>query len=242
MRVSSSMVRFDWISVGWYVSTESHDVTNMSRDCISSHVTTLMIGLPDDCMWCYSYSSTAILRSRDFISSHVTTLLAARYIKYTSWIVSVRFNWYTTAILRSRDFISSHVTTLPATYQSKRTASSAAALPTQHLNRAKIMKSVTTLNGHNFASFWARDSSKKAFCRSWLALSNGMKSAGNARRAVHVQGDWKLCTCTARRVPHFQICNPAYRPGYHLSAQWDESNGTKFTGLQDKSANRNLWR
>ena len=25
-----------------------------------------------------------------------------------------------------------------------------------------------------------------------------MKSEGNTRRAVHVQGDWKLCTCTAQ--------------------------------------------
>ena len=56
----------------------------------------------------------------------------------------------------------------------------------------KIMKSVATLNGHNFGSLWARDSSKKAFYSSWLALSNGMESDGSAGRAVHVQDDWKL--------------------------------------------------
>ena len=61
-----------------------------------------------------------------------------------------------------------------------------------------------TLNAHILASFWARDSSKKAFCSSWLALSNGMESEGSAGRAVHVQGDWKLCTCTARRKKIFK--------------------------------------
>ena len=67
-----------------------------------------------------------------------------------------------------------------------------------------FVKSVTTLQDRNFASFWARDSSKKAFCSSWLALSNGMKSEGSAGRAVHVQGDWKLCTCTARQKKIFK--------------------------------------
>ena len=61
------------------------------------------------------------------------------------------------------------------------------------------------LSGHILASFWARDSSKKAFCSSWLALSNGMKYEGNTGRAVHVQGDWKLCTCTARRKNIFEL-------------------------------------
>ena len=70
--------------------------------------------------------------------------------------------------------------------------------------KTKIMKSVPTFHDHNFASFWARDSSKKALFSSWLALSNGMKSEGSAGRAVHVQGDWKLCTCTARRKKIFK--------------------------------------
>ena len=67
------------------------------------------------------------------------------------------------------------------------------------IQKHNIMKSIPTFHGHNFGSFWARDSSKKASCSSWLALSNVVKSEGNTRRAVHVQGDWKLCTCTARR-------------------------------------------
>ena len=67
-----------------------------------------------------------------------------------------------------------------------------------HQKSCEIRKNVESLNARILASFWARDSSKKAFCRFWLALSNAMKSAGNARRVVHVQCDWKLCTCTAR--------------------------------------------
>ena len=67
------------------------------------------------------------------------------------------------------------------------------------IQKTKIMKSIPTFNGHNFGSFWARVSSKKALFKSWLALSTGMKSEGSAGRAVHVQGDWKLCTRTARR-------------------------------------------
>ena len=94
------------------------------------------------------------------------------------------------------------------------------ALPSIYIWRQNYhyyMKSVPTLNGHNFASFWARDSSKKAFRTSWLALSNGMKFAGNARRAVHVQGDWKLYTCAARRVPQIFKFATRYRPGYQLN-------------------------
>ena len=99
-------------------------------------------------------------------------------------------------------------------------------IPYMGIQKLKIVKSVPTFHGHNFGSFWARDSSKKAFFSSWLALSNGLPRArmalsreiwvptpkssipgesngvkweGNTRRAVHVQGDWKLCTCTARR-------------------------------------------
>ena len=66
------------------------------------------------------------------------------------------------------------------------------------IQKAKIVKSVPTFHGHNFGSFWARDSSKKvpgflllverardeqqrprnwgtkkAFFSSWLALTNG---------------------------------------------------------------------
>ena len=71
--------------------------------------------------------------------------------------------------------------------------------PYMGIQKAAKHKNVTTLSGHILASFWARDSSKKALFSSWLALSTGMKSEGSAARAVHVQGDWKLCTCTARR-------------------------------------------
>ena len=78
-------------------------------------------------------------------------------------------------------------------------------IPYMGIQKAKIVKSVPTFHGHNFGSFWARDSSKKPFCSSWLALSNGVKSEGNTRRAVHVQGDWKLCTCTARRNKIFEL-------------------------------------
>ena len=78
-------------------------------------------------------------------------------------------------------------------------------IPYMGIQKAEIPKNVKTLNGRILASIWVRDSSKKALCRSWLALSNGMKSAGNARRAVHVQGDWKLCTCTARRRKKFEL-------------------------------------
>ena len=45
----------------------------------------------------------------------------------------------------------------------------------------------------------------KTFCSSWLALSNGMKCEDRAGRAVHVQADWKLCTCTARRGRIFRF-------------------------------------
>ena len=72
------------------------------------------------------------------------------------------------------------------------------------IQNASKPKNVITLSGHISASFWARDSSKKALFSSWLALSNGMKSEGSAGRAVHVQGDWKLCTCTARRKKIFK--------------------------------------
>ena len=78
-------------------------------------------------------------------------------------------------------------------------------IPYMGIQKAEIRKKVVTLSGHILASFWARDSSKNACCRSWLALSNAMKFVGNARRAVHVQGDWKLCTCTARRNKIFRL-------------------------------------
>ena len=132
------------------------------------------------------------------------------------------------------------------------------------IQKLKIVKSVPTFHGHNFGSFWARDSSKKAFFSSWLAMSNGLPRArmalsreiwvptpkssipgesngvkweGNTRRAVHVQGDWKLCTCTARRNKKFR----AWVPAACSSAQWDASNGTKLSIFWEKSGTRHSW-
>ena len=94
-------------------------------------------------------------------------------------------------------------------------------IPDPSLQKHKIMKSIPTFHGHNnFGSFWARDSSKKVSCSSWFALSNGVKSEGNTCRAV--QGDWKLCTCTARQW----ACS---------SAHWDASHGTKLSIFWEKS-------
>ena len=50
-------------------------------------------------------------------------------------------------------------------------------IPYMGIQKLKIVKSVPTFHGHNFGSFWARDSSKKAFFSSWLALSNGLPRA-----------------------------------------------------------------
>ena len=101
--------------------------------------------------------------------------------------------------------------------------------------RTKIARNWSTI-GQNVIIYllpliWARDPSKTSFCRYWLALSNVMKSAGNARHAVHVQGDWKLCTCIARQNEIFGL---EYLQDLRETSWYTRKIGSRFLKVLNK--------
>ena len=65
----------------------------------------------------------------------------------------------------------------------------------------------STLHG----SFWARDSSKKAFCSSWLALSNGVQWS---RKAILV------AQCTCKTIENFARAPRDEKSRNNLGAGW----------------------